>query len=1281
MPEPQQEEEQQQRHQEEEEQHEEGEHEGKAEQDAQQCEEEEEAQGEEAQDEEQEGEEPNAQQQQQQQQQQQEEDEEDHEREHVEDDEEDDDTKTALAAEASTAGAAASKKQIHAVASSLNPAARLHQAAADVIFDRCLAYLQARDNTEGLFMLQPSLTRVRQLQLRILTGEAEAAEEEDEGQEEEEEGKGGRWGNEHRGSRGPSSPVSSSPHEVATLLLQHLQVRPQPLIPSSLYSSLLACWTCAGGVGTGNQGEGRGDGSPATDPAAAAAAASPPKPAQHSETTPSPPAPASPPVAGSTTSPQPLPLDTVAEEEGEEEGEGEGAGEGEKEEEDKEGGQHVLRLFIGADGADDNEDQEADEARQAEEFESGRKISSNPTPSSPPTATTTTPPSPSPPRASISIPQLARVLSHLPPQQWKQLEGLLFLLRRVATSPTAGTSLHAPTTAALASVVGPLLARPQGSAHLSIRHAKDLPALASLGAAMIQHAPELLVTREGEEEEGGRKEAAAVSGGGGAKEEREGVAAGAQGIKEEEEEEEVLPPSSPLGRRCLKLTISPHRYLQQHYAPSQPPSTPPPLPAAVTFEGMRSNVFRSPSRSPAAAAAAATADAAAGQFVTLSQQHKQQQYYHQQQQQQQQVQVARLVLHEQLMPALTSKLFSARQEDLLSLGPGLVPCPAAAVAQPQPPCDLLQPQQRPQQPLPPSSCAIVIPSSSSSSPTPIDCLPSADPSSFPHSPPPVPTLCSLPLQAPTSPSSSIPPSLPPSLLPRADLLRGCQALREEIATFEAGFKREHGGRPPKGQERLPLASTYQQYRQWKRLIREGASRVLQRMVRRWRARRGRVEGGKEGISAAAPAGAAAASLPACHSALPVLEIASGITTLSSSKSSSSSKASGRSPAAKVKSKASTSSSSAQAKEKAPAPSSSLPPSLPPSPELQALLEEKKGIKTRLKRFDSSFQAKHGRAPSKQEKEPVRSVYEKYNRLKGRIAALEQKVQTQKEALQAHGRGGASSSSSSSRSSRLNRPTVASASRARTTAEGREGGREGVGGGLPPQSPRRSSSPSTGLSSFQAHDHSRSLPRTPTTMTSSSSSNNNSGTGGTPPISPRSPIAAASSAASAFPSSSPPPPPPPPPPSSFRQTERTLRHLRLAQISTSIGNLAINSSSSSSSSSTVRPFNPSTFASSVGSSKRPTTRTALSSSFPPSASGPVSDVDLLLLEKKRLHAHLRKFERAFQKEHGRRVLTAGDILPVDEEYKRYKRVKAQLAQLGVVGKKEKGQGKGGSRGNY
>jgi len=73
-----------------------------------------------------------------------------------------------------------------------------------------------------------------------------------------------------------------------------------------------------------------------------------------------------------------------------------------------------------------------------------------------------------------------------------------------------------------------------------------------------------------------------------------------------------------------------------------------------------------------------------------------------------------------------------------------------------------------------------------------------------------------------------------------------------------------------------------------------------------------------------------------------------------------------------------------------------------------------------------------------------------------------------------------------------------------------------------------------------------------------------------------------------------------------------------------------------------------------------------------ASGPVSDVDLLLLEKKRLHAHLRKFERAFQKEHSRRVLTAGDILPVDEEYKRYKRVKAQL---GVVGKKEKGQGKG------
>lgn len=57
---------------------------------------------------------------------------------------------------------------------------------------------------------------------------------------------------------------------------------------------------------------------------------------------------------------------------------------------------------------------------------------------------------------------------------------------------------------------------------------------------------------------------------------------------------------------------------------------------------------------------------------------------------------------------------------------------------------------------------------------------------------------------------------------------------------------------------------------------------------------------------------------------------------------------------------------------------------------------------------------------------------------------------------------------------------------------------------------------------------------------------------------------------------------------------------------------------------------------------------------------------LLAEKKQLHTTLRAFERSFKQAHGRKVATAGDILPVDEEYRRYKKVKALLEQLGGGG---------------
>lgn len=92
------------------------------------------------------------------------------------------------------------------------------------------------------------------------------------------------------------------------------------------------------------------------------------------------------------------------------------------------------------------------------------------------------------PRATIALDRLSGMLSRLPPRSKGQIEALLGLVRRVATAPTGGgEELHGPTVAGLGAVLGPLLARPKGAAHLSLRHARELPRLASLGSALIQH--------------------------------------------------------------------------------------------------------------------------------------------------------------------------------------------------------------------------------------------------------------------------------------------------------------------------------------------------------------------------------------------------------------------------------------------------------------------------------------------------------------------------------------------------------------------------------------------------------------------------------------------------------------------------------------------------------------------------------------------------------------------------------------------------------------------------
>ena len=65
---------------------------------------------------------------------------------------------------------------------------------------------------------------------------------------------------------------------------------------------------------------------------------------------------------------------------------------------------------------------------------------------------------------------------------------------------------------------------------------------------------------------------------------------------------------------------------------------------------------------------------------------------------------------------------------------------------------------------------------------------------------------------------------------RREMVTACRALRMQIKKFEDDFIALRG-HAPRGAERAPLASTYRQYREWKRDIRDHAASHIQAIVR------------------------------------------------------------------------------------------------------------------------------------------------------------------------------------------------------------------------------------------------------------------------------------------------------------------------------------------------------------------------------------------------------------------------------------------------------------------
>lgn len=208
---------------------------------------------------------------------------------------------------------------------------------------------------------------------------------------------------------------------------------------------------------------------------------------------------------------------------------------------------------------------------------------------------------------------------------------------------------------------------------------------------------------------------------------------------------------------------------------------------------------------------------------------------------------------------------------------------------------------------------------------------------------------------------------------RRRLVAACRALRSQISRFEDSFYQMHG-RPPKGTaERAPLASTYAQYREWKRAIRADAASRIQALSRGARVRDLLLKSGNSRIKKFVlnrtiwpPAIITSLHKPITKSAEEVITLTPPIINVNPN-------AGGIEVGLG---------------------DPSLPKQYPSnmlyykSLTTADLLNEKKKLKDKLKSFDKKFYQKNGRMPSKDEKEPIRHLYELYNALKIFISGRE-----------------------------------------------------------------------------------------------------------------------------------------------------------------------------------------------------------------------------------------------------------------------------------------------------
>lgn len=262
---------------------------------------------------------------------------------------------------------------------------------------------------------------------------------------------------------------------------------------------------------------------------------------------------------------------------------------------------------------------------------------------------------------------------------------------------------------------------------------------------------------------------------------------------------------------------------------------------------------------------------------------------------------------------------------------------------------------------------------------------------------------------------------------RKRTVAACRALRSQIQRFEEAFMQLHGRAPKGAAERAPLATTYAQYREWKRAIRADAACRIQALFRGARTRWILLRSNNSRLSRVVMTRAGRGTF-----GKPETRKSRGATSLNDLSipieiGSEPERALGLSPMPSGHPKqsdvgvevfinnvqsASASASTPPVWSTAVQPrrgssdrdifNSPSPTSFAGSPtgasasalgdlshlSLPDLQARKRDLKQQLKQYDMSFARKHGRMPVKAEKEPIRHLYETYNTLKTRITDIE-----------------------------------------------------------------------------------------------------------------------------------------------------------------------------------------------------------------------------------------------------------------------------------------------------